>query len=44
MTALNLLSFLEGVVLIGLTVQPEMLSAQVDQAIELIFRGMLRKE
>jgi AcrR family transcriptional regulator len=44
MTALNLLSFLEGVLLIGLTVQPEMLAAQVDQAVELIFRGLLKKE
>ncbi len=44
MTALNLLSILEGVLLIGLTVQPETLAAQVDQAVELIFRGFLRKE
>ena len=44
MTALNLLSFLEGVLLIGLTVQSETLAAQVDQAVELIFRGLLRKE
>lgn len=44
MTALNLLSFLEGVVLIGLTVQPETLTAQVDQAVELIFQGLLSKE
>ncbi len=44
MTALNLLSFLEGVLLIGLTVQPETLAAQVDQAVELIFRGLLSKE
>ena len=44
MTALNLLSFLEGVLLIGLTVQPETLAAQVDQAVELIFRGLLTKE
>ncbi len=44
MTALNLLSFLEGVLLIGLTVQPETLAAQVDQAVELIFRGLLFKE
>ncbi len=44
MTALNLLSILEGVVLIGLTVQPETLAAQVDQAVELIFRGLLNKE
>lgn len=44
MTALNLLSILEGVLLIGLTVQPETLAAQVDQAVELIFRGLLRKE
>lgn len=40
MTAFNLLSFLEGVLLIGLTVQPETLAAQVDQAVELIFRGL----
>jgi len=44
MTALNLLSVLEGVLLIGLTVQPETLATQVDQAVELIFRGLLRKE
>jgi AcrR family transcriptional regulator len=44
MTAINLLSVLEGVLLIGLTVQPEMLAAQVDQAVELIFTGLLRKE
>jgi AcrR family transcriptional regulator len=44
MTALNLLSFLEGVLLIGLTVQPETLASQVDQAVELIFRGLLNKE
>lgn len=44
MTALNLLSFLEGVVLIGLTVQPETLAAQIDQAVELIFNGLLSKE
>jgi AcrR family transcriptional regulator len=44
MTALNLLSILEGVVLIGYTVQPEMLVAQIDQAVDLIFRGLLRKE
>jgi AcrR family transcriptional regulator len=44
MTSLNLLSVLEGVLLIGLTVQPETLAAQVDQAVELIFRGLLRKE
>jgi AcrR family transcriptional regulator len=44
MTALNLLSFLEGVVLIGLSVQPDKLAAQIDQAVELIFRGLLRKE
>lgn len=44
MTALNLLSVLEGVLLIGLTVQPETLAAQVDQAVELIFRGLLKKE
>jgi AcrR family transcriptional regulator len=44
MTALNLLSFLEGVLLIGLTVQPETLVAQVDQAVDLIFRGLSRKE
>jgi AcrR family transcriptional regulator len=44
MTALNLLSVLEGVLLIGLTVQPETLAAQVDQAVELIFSGLLRKE
>jgi len=44
MTALNLLSVLEGVLLIGLTVQPETLAAQVDQAVELIFRGLLRKD
>ena len=44
MTALNLLSVLEGVLLIGLTVQPETLASQVDQAVELIFRGLLRKE
>jgi TetR/AcrR family transcriptional repressor of nem operon len=44
MTALNLLSVLEGVLLIGLTVQPETLAAQVDQAVELIFRGLWRKE
>ena len=44
MTALNLLSVLEGVLLIGLTVQPETLAAQVDQAIDLIFRGLLRKD
>jgi TetR/AcrR family transcriptional repressor of nem operon len=44
MTALNLLSFLEGVLLIGLTVQPEKLAAQVDQAVELIFLGLLKKE
>jgi TetR/AcrR family transcriptional repressor of nem operon len=44
MTALNLLSVLEGVLLIGLTVQPETLAVQVDQAVELIFRGLLRKE
>lgn len=44
MTALNLLSILEGVLLIGLTVQPETLTAQVDQAIDLIFRGLLSKE
>jgi AcrR family transcriptional regulator len=44
MTALNLLSFLEGVLLIGLTVQPELLSVQVDQSVEIIFRGLLRKE
>ncbi len=44
MTALNLLSILEGVLLIGLTVQPETLAAQVDQAVELIFRGLLMKE
>jgi len=41
MAALNLLSFLEGVLLIGLTVQPETLASQVDQAVELIFRGLL---
>jgi len=41
MTALNLLSFLEGVLLIGLTVQPETLAAQIDQTVELIFRGLL---
>ena len=44
MTALNLMSFLEGVVLIGLIAQPETLAAQVDQAVELIFRGLLSKE
>jgi len=44
MTALNLLSVLEGVLLIGLTVQPETLAAQVDQAVDLIFRGLLRKD
>jgi AcrR family transcriptional regulator len=44
MTALNLLSVLEGVLLIGLTVQPETLASQVDQAVELIFRGLLNKE
>jgi AcrR family transcriptional regulator len=44
MTALNLLSVLEGVLLIGLTVQPETLAVQVDQAVELIFSGLLRKE
>jgi AcrR family transcriptional regulator len=44
MTALNLLSVLEGVLLIGLTVQPETLAAQVDQAVELIFSGLLRKD
>jgi AcrR family transcriptional regulator len=44
MTALNLLSFLEGVLLIGLTVQPETLGAQVDQSVELIFKGLLSKE
>lgn len=43
-TALNLISFLEGVVLIGLAVQPEGLAAQVDQAIELIFHGLMNKE
>ncbi|MBI1255935.1 MAG: TetR family transcriptional regulator [Chloroflexi bacterium] len=44
MTALNLMSFLEGVLLIGLIVHPETLAAQVDQAVELIFRGLLSKE
>ena len=44
MTALNLLSILEGVLLIGLTVQPETLAAQVDQSVQLIFRGLLKKE
>jgi AcrR family transcriptional regulator len=44
MTALNLMSFLEGVVLIGLVAQPETLAAQVEQAVELIFRGLLSKE
>jgi TetR/AcrR family transcriptional regulator, fatty acid metabolism regulator protein len=44
MTALNLLSILEGVLLIGLTVQPDTLAAQIDQAVDLIFRGLLRKE
>ncbi len=44
MTALNLLSILEGVVLIGFTVQPDTLAAQIDQAVDLIFRGLLRKE
>lgn len=44
MTALNLLSVLEGVLLIGLMVQPETLAAQIDQIVELIFRGLLRKE
>lgn len=44
MTALNLLSILEGVLLIGLTVQPETLAAQVDQSAQLIFRGLLKKE
>lgn len=44
MTALNLMSFLEGVLLIGLMVHPETLAAQVEQAVELIFRGLLSKE
>jgi AcrR family transcriptional regulator len=41
MTALNLLSVLEGILLIGLMVQPETLAAQIDQTVELIFRGLL---
>jgi TetR/AcrR family transcriptional repressor of nem operon len=44
MSALNLLSILEGVLLIGLTVQPETLAAQLDQVVQLIFRGLLTKE
>ena len=44
MTALNLISFLEGVVLVGLSMQPNTFAAQVDQAVELIFRGLLNKE